>query len=230
MVTIVAISSYYRTSSCVFVYNDNDRPTTTAQYVVLTPASSETLTTRNAAIAKDVTAWGWHVYNTDPSLPNMEKWFKKYEAAAKKNTWDEDIWRIWQREHGVRIAEEEAKLKAVVAGEKGKVGAVLHSAKKAGGLFSKLTMTLDYDERRLRQEEAGKEEKKRWKLADDQLVARSTDLPPDPFADTCEIVEDGRKTGKLRGGGGADAKGTSVEETTASNPVVLTRHSWLLGD
>ncbi|KAH6862349.1 hypothetical protein B0T12DRAFT_406613 [Alternaria alternata] len=73
-VTIVAIPTYYQTESYVFIYpkSRDERPTTTARYIVLTPASTETLTTRNAAIAKDVTDWGWRVFNTDPSAPNMK--------------------------------------------------------------------------------------------------------------------------------------------------------------
>jgi predicted nuclease with RNAse H fold len=147
MITIVAIPSYYRTDSYVFIYKDsqNERPTTTTRYIVLTPASTETLTIRNTAIAKDVAAWGWHIYNTHPSAANMEIWFEKYEAAAKKNTWNEDIWRIWQREHGVRIAEADARRKGKEESDKGKMAGVKHGVKKAGVLLGKFTMTLDYE-------------------------------------------------------------------------------------
>lgn len=195
MAIILAIPSYYRADSYVFVPKGDERPTTTARYIVLTPASSEILTTRNAAIAKDVAEWGWHVYNTDPSTPKMKKWFKKYDKAVKKSTWDDDIWRIWQREHGFRISEKHAELKRQKAVEEGKIAVVRYQMEKAGVLFGRFAMTIDETERRMRKEEAGKEgeraekenERRRMladaQLADEQLAGTLTDIPDDPFAD-----------------------------------------------
>ncbi|KAG9194433.1 hypothetical protein G6011_04468 [Alternaria panax] len=164
----------------------------------------------------------------------MEKWFKKYYKAAKKNTWDDDIWGIWQREHGLKIADEAAKRKEREAGEKGRKEKLVHGFKKAGVLFGKFAMTLDSDEQRLRQEEAGKEEERRCKLAGEQLVAMSVELADDPFvnppAERRENVEEGDfKSGSLRGDGDVDGKETPVVRTSVSNTVALTRHSWLLG-
>jgi hypothetical protein len=230
MVIIVAIPRYYRSPS--YVTQCEKRPTTTARYIVLTPASSETLTTRNAAIAKDVEAWGWRIYNTNRSLPKMERWFTKYEKAAKKSNWQDDIWKIWQREHGVKIAEEDIKRKAVAAGDTSKVGAVLHSMKSVREqCLGKNNMSFDYDERRLRRTEADKEENRRWKLADDQLKVRPMVSLPYPFSDGEEVVEEESVSGELRGGSGgdagADAKTTSGERNEVFDSVVLPRHSWL---
>jgi hypothetical protein len=193
MVAMVAIPSYYRTDSYVFIYKDprNERPTTTARYIVLTPASTETLTTRNTAIAKDVAAWGWRVYNTDPSAPNMKKWFKKYEAAAKKNTWDDDIWSIWQREHGLKVSARDADRKKAE---------LVHGAKRVGVLFGKFGVALASDEQRLREEELGKEEERRWRLADEQIVGRSEDLPDDPFADPPTVEHHDGEEGDSKAG------------------------------
>ncbi|CAN9160406.1 unnamed protein product [Alternaria alternata] len=234
-VTIVAIPTYYQTESHVFIYpkSRDERPTTTARYIVLTPASTETLTTRNAAIAKDVTDWGWRVFNTDPSAPNMKKWFKKYDKAAKKNTWDKDIWRIWQREHGLKIGWADMERKEKEASEKGKKGRFVHGVKKAGTYLGKYGVTVCSDEQRLRKEESGKEEERRWRLADDQIVGMSEDLPDDPFADPPTEMggteEEGDfKSGNLRGGGGMDAKKSSPEKTAVYDVAPLTRHPWLL--
>jgi hypothetical protein len=223
---IVAIPSYYRSSSYVFVPPEK-HPTTTARYIILTPASSEILTTRNTTILKDVRAWGWNVYSTKRSLPNMEKWFTKYEKLAKKNNWDDDIWKIWQREHGLKIAENDSQRKRDEIASKDKIGSVVYSVKRVGGCFGKNNMSIDYDERKLRREEEAKEEERRWKLADNQLKERSAVPVPDPFADSEEVVDDEENSGELKDDSGMEAKTTVGEGTEAFDPAVLSRHSWL---
>ncbi|KAL1798486.1 hypothetical protein ACET3X_002523 [Alternaria dauci] len=229
MVTIVAIPTYYQAYSYVFLYarSPDVHPTTTTRYIVLIPASTEALTTRNAAIAKDVAAWGWRVYITDPSAPNMKKWLKKYYKAVSTQTWDDDIWRIWQREHGLKIAWADMQRKDKEASEKGKKGKFVHGVKKAGMYFGKDGVIICSDEQRLR-----KEEERRWKLADNRIARRFEDLPDDPFVNP--PIQSGRsidkgdsKVGNLRDGSGVDAKETTLAETAASDVEPLTRHSWL---
>lgn len=163
----------------------------------------------------------------------MKKWFKKYDKAAKKNTWDKDIWRIWQREHGLKIGWADMERKEKEASEKGKKGRFVHGVKKAGTYLGKYGVTVCSDEQRLRKEESGKEEERRWRLADDQIVGMSEDLPDDPFADPPTEMggteEEGDfKSGNLRGGGGMDAKKSSPEKTAVYDVAPLTRHPWLL--
>ncbi|KAI4938223.1 hypothetical protein J4E85_000662 [Alternaria conjuncta] len=224
MVLILKIPPYYRSTSYVLHYNRH--PTTTAQYILLTPASSETLTTRNAAIAKDCVAWGWRLYNTDRSLPKMEKWFAKYEKLAKKNTWDDDIWVIWQREHGLRINGEDEKKKAEAEAANGK--------SRLGSVVWGKDTWVGSDELRLRVEHGPREEKRMRKWAEEQM--REMPGLHDPFSDVHEVIgendeykDEERLEGGLRGGGadGAGAKATTGGETEALTAVVLPRHSWL---
>ncbi|KAH6882206.1 hypothetical protein BKA58DRAFT_15525 [Alternaria rosae] len=189
MVVVVKIPSYYRTSSYVMHYNKH--PTTTAQYIILTPASSEDLTTRNAAIAKDVASWGWRIYNTERSLPKMENWFTRYEKIAKKSTWDDDIWVIWQREHGLRIAAEDRdKKQAEAAARKSKLGIVLQNVKKAHWQLVGKDGWICIDEQRLREKDAARENERRWKLAEEQLKERLLSSLSDPFSDDHEVIEE----------------------------------------
>ncbi|KAI4714249.1 hypothetical protein J4E89_001699 [Alternaria sp. Ai002NY15] len=234
MVLILKIPPYYRTTSYVLHYNRH--PTTTAQYILLTPASTETLTTRNAAIAKDCAAWGWRLYNTDRSLPKMEKWFAKYEKLAKKDTWDDDIWVIWQREHGLRIngEDEKKKAEAEAANGKSRLESVVRGVKKAHWQVWGKDGWVGSDEQRLRIENGPREEKRMRKWAEEQM--REMSGLHDPFSDVHEVIgeddedeDEERLEGGLRGGGadGADAKATPGGETDGMTAVVLPRHAWL---
>ncbi|EUC31324.1 hypothetical protein COCCADRAFT_27940 [Bipolaris zeicola 26-R-13] len=64
------------------------------------------------------------------------RWWAEYEPAAKRDSWDDDIWRIWQEEHGVRIAmkeaEEEAEKKAVEREGESKTDAMKRRVDKIG--------------------------------------------------------------------------------------------------
>ncbi|KAI2475638.1 hypothetical protein Ptr902_12963 [Pyrenophora tritici-repentis] len=121
MILIVAIPSYYLTSSYAFTPSPKTHPTTSTRYIALGPTASSSLATRNHKIAKDVLTWGWLVYSADTSLPGNAAWFAKYQAAAKDKGWEEDLWRIWQSEHGVRIL---AREKVRRKGERGVRGMV----------------------------------------------------------------------------------------------------------
>ncbi|CAE7199494.1 hypothetical protein PTTW11_08470 [Pyrenophora teres f. teres] len=120
MIIIIAIPSYYLKTSYSSSPSPKTHPTTTTRYIVLAPTPCPTTATRNYTIAKDVLTWGWLVYSADISLPGNNAWFTKYQAAAQNTTWEEDLWRIWQREHFVRIlAREEGR-----TGESGLLGMV----------------------------------------------------------------------------------------------------------
>lgn len=135
---ILAIPIYYQDFAYLIYPHTPRYPTTTAEYIALRPSTDPAVTARNQTIAKDALTWGWHVYNVDIASPKMQNWWAQYEAAAKKESWDNDIWRIWQREHGVRIAEERAK--SAGGGKKGdareksssKKHLVIHGMKKLG--------------------------------------------------------------------------------------------------
>ncbi|KAF5847367.1 hypothetical protein GGP41_000080 [Bipolaris sorokiniana] len=91
---ILAISIYYQMSGWLsYPYTPRYHNTTT-EYIALPPSNDPSIAARNDAIAKDATAWGWHIYNVDVTSPRMTKWWAQYETAAKSESWDDDIWRI----------------------------------------------------------------------------------------------------------------------------------------
>lgn len=166
----------------------------------------------------------------------MEKWFAKYEKLARKNTWDDDIWVIWQREHGLRINGEDEKKKAEAAAAAGKsrLGSVVRGVKKAHWQVWGKDTWVGSDEQRLRIEHGPREEKRMRKWAEEQMKEMSGLV--DPFSDVHEVIEEDDEdedeeytSGELRGGGadGVDAKATPGGETEALTAVVLPRHSWL---
>jgi len=170
----------------------------------------------------------------------MEKWFTKYEKLAKKNTWDDDIWVIWQREHGLRINGENEKKKAeaaaAAAAGKSRLGSVVRGVKKAHWQVWGKDGWVGSDEQRLRINHGPREEKRMRKWAEEQMRERSMEGLPDPFSDAHEVIgeddedeDEERPSGELRGGGadGADAKATPGGETDGMTAVVLPRHSWL---
>ncbi|KAJ5030135.1 hypothetical protein PSV08DRAFT_347800 [Bipolaris maydis] len=106
--TILVIPFYYQKSDWLSYPYAPRYCTTTAEYIALPPSTNPIITTRNDAIAKDATAW------------------------AKRESWDDDIWRVWQREHGVRITEEDAKKKATDNESESKMDAVIRGVKKIG--------------------------------------------------------------------------------------------------
>jgi hypothetical protein len=129
---ILAIPTYYQVFAWLSYSHAPRYPTTTAEYIALPPSTDPSITSRNDIIVKDAVAWGWHVYNTDLTSPKMKKWWAQYEAAAKRESWDDDIWRIWQREHSVRIAEEAAKRKSGGKERENKMDAVIRGMKRIG--------------------------------------------------------------------------------------------------
>ncbi|KNG51723.1 hypothetical protein TW65_01120 [Stemphylium lycopersici] len=224
MTIILAIPLYYQTRSYP-TYPSPPLPTTTAKYIALPPSSDPSIATRNHVIAKDTIAWGWRVHDMDPALPKNAKWLAKYSEAADKASWDDDIWLIWQREHGIRIAEADAKRKGgrrrgsrgVGVGEEavaeeendtGKLGGVAHGVKRLGEWarkHSEPAIERELRELEERKKELKKEERRRRTARDGIQVHVSEFELPREF------------TERLGGGGvgeGGDALG-------------LTRHSWL---
>ncbi|KAF1829435.1 hypothetical protein BDW02DRAFT_602540 [Decorospora gaudefroyi] len=114
MVHIIEIPPYYQTKYYSTPPNPTIHPTTTAHYIALDPTPSA----RNLTITSDALSWGWRVYELDPTLPRMAKWWQKYDARAANsgNVWQDDLWRIWQREHGVRILEQQARRSEIDGG------------------------------------------------------------------------------------------------------------------
>lgn len=93
----------------------------------------------------------------------MKRWWAQYKVAPKRESWDDDIWHIWQREHGIGITREHAN--DVDDGKetsKKKMRAAVHGIKKLGQWAQK---SRDAAESELRQYEERKrrlrEEKKR---------------------------------------------------------------------
>ncbi|EMD86181.1 hypothetical protein COCC4DRAFT_59606 [Bipolaris maydis ATCC 48331] len=118
--TILVIPFYYQKSDWLSYPYAPRYCTTTAEYIALPPSTNPIITTRNDAIAKDATAWGWHIYNVDVTSPKM----KKNAGLGTKLQ--------QSREHGVRITEEDAKKKATDNESESKMDAVIRGVKKIG--------------------------------------------------------------------------------------------------
>jgi hypothetical protein len=53
----------------------------------------------SGSIYSDAKEWGWNVEYTPINIYTKGKW-ETYRRMAKKNGWYEDLWYIWQTEHG----------------------------------------------------------------------------------------------------------------------------------
>ncbi|KAF1944376.1 hypothetical protein EJ02DRAFT_481926 [Clathrospora elynae] len=187
MVYILSIPLFYQASSYPF-RTSSSHPTTTARYIALLLPSTSTspnqaLTDRNSTIAKDAIAWGWKVYSADPTLPRMLSWWAKYSNEAQKSNWDNDIWRIWQREHGVRILERGLRIKGEREGGQGSMSTKEKAAKRArkvGDWVKRTTHVMGSTEFELRQLEDAKtrarraEKRRREIVGGNGLVGAST--------------------------------------------------------
>ncbi|EUC45446.1 hypothetical protein COCMIDRAFT_95518 [Bipolaris oryzae ATCC 44560] len=115
---------------------------TTAKYVAMPPSTDPVIAARNEAIIKDWRAWRWNVYNIDMTASSMKKWWSQYEKESKRESWQDDLWRIWQEEHGFRILVEEAEKEAKEEAKRNaandeseseiKMDAVIRGVKKIG--------------------------------------------------------------------------------------------------
>ncbi|KAF1846834.1 uncharacterized protein K460DRAFT_256548, partial [Cucurbitaria berberidis CBS 394.84] len=105
MAYIIRIPLFYQSSSYPFP-TSSDFPTTTATYIALASGPPDA-----QAIFNDCKAWGWKVEHRHLNSPKANEWWEAYNKSAIKKQWNEDLWRIWQREHGVRILQEDAKMK-----------------------------------------------------------------------------------------------------------------------
>ena len=222
MTIILAIPFYYQRRSYP-TYPSPPLPTTTAKHIALPCPSDPVIAARNHVIAKDAIAWGWRVHNIDPALPKNAKWLAKYTEAAEKEPWDDDIWLIWQREHGFRIAEADARRKGgrkssigkeAVAEEENDMGRfdlVRNGMKKVGEWVKKHTeLAIEKELRELeeRKAELRKEEQQRRKRRTER---DGTQVHVSEIELTSEFTE-------RLGGGGVDQGGEALG---------LTRHSWL---
>jgi hypothetical protein len=236
MVYIIAIPLYYQTSSYAFP-PPSDHPTTTARYIALRSTSDPILQDRDYAIAKDAVAWGWKVYDTDPSEPKMRDWWERYEATTRKNTctWDDDLWRIWQREHCVRILEKNAELKGKGEGSGGvsAMQSALGKLKKVGRKVKRSVARREAVEYELRQVEGRKREKRRqaakteWTNANKDAEKSTLSLSWS-FTERLERFDiDKRKECEVDVGTADDTTVRSAALFEMSKPMVLTRHSWL---
>jgi hypothetical protein len=241
MVYIIAIPLFYQASSYAFPLS-SDHPTTTARYIALLPTSDPILQDRDYAIAKDAVAWGWKVYDTDPELPKMKAWWKTYTNTVSKKscTWDDDLWRIWQREHGVRILGKDLKLKGKAGGSVSAMQMALGGLKKAGLRIKRSVIGREAVEWELRQLEERKRElrvrekrskaaKVEWANANaTQGAAGSTISLPGSFTERLERFDLGKTSGNEGGVGSADiATVPSAARSRDVDAVVLPRHSWL---
>jgi hypothetical protein len=239
MVYIISIPLYYQSSSFP---PSPDHLTTTARYIALLPTSSPILQDRDYAIAKDAVAWGWKVYDTDPEHPKMRDWWKKYnDTVGKKScTWEDDLWRIWQREHGVRILEKDLRLKGKGEGH-GKGGGnamqtALGKLKKAGlrirrGLVGREAVEYELRQLEERKRELRLQEKRRqaakveWANANKEAGSSTISLPGS-FTERLERFDLGKGMDcEVDVGIAADV--TSGPPFRGLDQSVLTRHSWL---
>ncbi|KAF2829319.1 hypothetical protein CC86DRAFT_403959 [Ophiobolus disseminans] len=76
-----------------------------------TTATSVAVSTSSAlarAIYADALEWGWNVERPDVDAWETENgMWEKYCEGAKRRRWFDDIFRIWQREHGHRILQKD---------------------------------------------------------------------------------------------------------------------------
>jgi hypothetical protein len=226
MAYIIAIPSFYQTKFYPFTPS-SDHPTTTARYIALLPTCSPIQQDRDYAIAKDAVAWGWHVYDTDPALPAMKSWWKTYEDTVQKKscTWDDDLWRIWQREHGVRILQKDLQVKA---GKGEGEGLMLGGLKKAGrrikrGMVGREAVEFDLRQledkkREVRGREKRREKKKKEEASIKREAEESTVSLPRSFMERLGRFEMKK--------GSDDGKTETVGEGKGTEGVGLSRHSW----
>ena len=232
MVYIIAVPLFYQTSSYAFPLS-SDHPTTTARYIALLPTSDPILQDRAYAIARDAVAWGWKVYETDPEAPKMKGWWKTYTDTINKKTctWNDDLWRIWQREHGVRILMKDLKMKG--KGE-GAMQMALGGLKKAGFRIKRGVVGREAVEWDLRQLEERKTElrlkEKRRKAAKvewaNEEAEGSTISLPGSFTERLERFDLG-KSGETRIEDADAAAIPLAARSRDAEPVLLPRHAWI---
>ena len=234
MTILLSIPLYYRSSSYPI---HKPHITTTAEYIALPHSNDTYIQDNNKAIAKDAAEWGWLIYDIDVTLPTMHKWWEAYLAKKRVSTWDDDLWRIWQREHAVKLAEKEEKSRENAEKEgheaqepTGKMGVVKNGVKK----WAKRRSRNATDERLRRHEEnmsalrkKGLSEKAQEKAAQGQKAATTTTTMA---KGECEVnvsetslsdsfMEALESMGRLR-----DHTGDNRD---TSNPFVLIKQSWL---
>lgn len=215
---IHAIPIYYQESTYLSYPHTPRHPTTTAEYIALPPSTDPYISARNITIAKDVIAWGWKIYDVDETSLKMKNWWAQYEAAAKEEPWDDDIWRIWQREHGIRIAGKHAENVDDAKESPSRIRFVVRGMKKVGKWAQK---SRDAAELGLRQYEERKKKLQKERERE-RHVKRKRELGDEIQKDTAsEISLPGSFMGRLEAwrGGSANVK--------KYNPLKLTQHPWL---
>jgi hypothetical protein len=214
MVYIVKIPLFYRTTAYP---SSTNHPTTTARYVVLPTNSDSKAKTQNSAIFQDALGWGWRVYDVDRTDSKMKTWFEKYDTAARTSTWDDDIWRIWQREHGVRILEKDMALKG---DSERNLSAMQLALRNMGSWVQRHTSCRDGLEWDLRQ----LEDRKRTQRLEKK--ARKNTVMSNNQSQTSTLSLPGSFTERLEGFQASRSESDAVQ-TVGEDALMLTRHAWM---
>ncbi|USP78743.1 hypothetical protein yc1106_06017 [Curvularia clavata] len=225
---ILAIPIYYQEPAYLSYPHSPHYPTTTAEYIALPPSNDPYITARNQAIAKDAVAWGWRVYDVDETSPKMKNWWAQYKAVAKRESWDEDIWHIWQREHGVRIARKHAKDIDDSKGTSRKMHAAVRGIRKLGQWAQKSRDAAEselrqYEERRKKLREERKRKRREERKQELREEARKKGKTAEEIQDdtASEISLPGSFVGRL------EAWRCGAADGEKYNPFKLTQVPWL---
>ncbi|CAO2654644.1 Nn.00g113770.m01.CDS01 [Neocucurbitaria sp. VM-36] len=144
MIYIIHIPLFYQSSYYPFPTTSN-LPTTTATSIAIPCNSPEA-----QAIFNDCKSWGWNVEHTHLDTLARKEWWANYVKKRRNKRWEDDVWRIWQREHGVRILKRDEELKGEQGQSMSGVQRAVSEVKKVGRWVRRNTVVRESTEAELR--------------------------------------------------------------------------------